>query len=151
MVIHILPASYFISCFTFLFILLSRKSLSRAYEDLTGNWVLKYGTVVRIQFSPSFVWPADDREKRKPRMCVGDRTGNAIKLILLFVLRTIYLCKQIFLKMRSMAKDGQYLMMEWAQVIYKRILNNCAWPTLSTEFCTLNIPKAFLDCVYLYL
>lgn len=123
-VIHILPMSHFISCFTFLFIFLPKKALSHAYEDLTRNWILKYGTVVKIQVNPSFVWPVDNREKGKPRMCVGHRTGNPIKLILIYFLRTIYLCMQIFLKMRSMDKCRQYLMMVWAQVIYNLCLAN---------------------------
>lgn len=64
--IHILPVSHFILCFTFLFIFLSKKSLSRAYEDLTRSWILKYGAVVKIQANPSLVWT----EKRENPECM---------------------------------------------------------------------------------
>lgn len=86
-VIHILPVSHFVSCFTFLFIFHSKASLSHAYEDLTRNWTLKNGTIVKIQVNPSFVCPVDDREEGKSRMYVGDRTGNSVKLILIYFLK----------------------------------------------------------------
>lgn len=86
-VIHILPVSHFMSCFTFLFIFHSKASLSHAYEDLTRNWTLKNGTIVKIQVNPSFVCPVDDREEGKSRMYVGDRTGNSVKLILIYFLK----------------------------------------------------------------
>lgn len=150
-VILILPASNFISCFTFLFIFLSKKSLSHAYEDLTRNWILKYGTIVKTQVNPSFVWPIDDREKGKPRRYCGNQTGSSIKLILIFLKEICIYISRYFWKRAGgiVEKYGQYLLMVWAQVIYTRILNNSAWPGLSTEFCTLNIPRTFIDCVFI--
>lgn len=110
-VIHILPVSHFMSCFTFLFIFHSKASLSHAYEDLTRNWTLKNGTIVKIRVNPSFVCPVDDREEGKSGMYVGDRTGNSVKLILIYFLKISIYIRRYFWKWAggSMDKYRQYL------------------------------------------